>query len=195
MVQDCRCLIKERCATRSNQNSHLSLYAMHSALNVGLFPLIFFFSSLYYTDVASCLAVLVAYHVHLTRTASPASPSFLSDIMVVLVGIVALTIRQTNVFWVVLFMGGLEVVHIVKALQPDGPGSLRSEAKSADEPFWNYFHRYKRGDVHDPPVNLAWPDGRCPSVQKVCLNLEYSGNLQIFRQSGFARQCCHICRP
>ena len=174
MVQDCRHLIEERYAAGCNRNRHLSFYAIHAALNVGLFPLLFFFSGLYYTDVMSSLAVLVAYRVHLARTASATCPSFLSGIMVVLVGMISLTIRQTNVFWVVVFMGGLEMVHAVKTLELEEPGSLRSEAKAVDRQFWSYFDLYRRGDVHDPPVNLTWPDGTCTLDQNMSLGCEYS---------------------
>ncbi|OAQ98586.1 hypothetical protein LLEC1_08038 [Akanthomyces lecanii] len=132
-----------------------SQYAVHTAINVGLFPLIFFFGGLYYTDVLSTGVVLAAFANHLSRVGVDRS-SVLSDVGTVLLGVAALGMRQTNVFWVVVFMGGLEVVHAVKTLRPE----------RVDQPvmktLWRqcrYFAwRYSVGDIHDLPIHKAYPD-------------------------------------
>ena len=134
-----------------------SQYAVHTAFNIGLFPLLFFFSGLYYTDVVSTTVVLGAYLNHLSRVGRDKS-SFLSDILTMILGIAALFMRQTNVFWIVVYMGGLETVHAIKSLRVD----------RVDHPFFTtifeqlkyYAWRHSRGDVHDPPLGMSWPTGR-----------------------------------
>ncbi|KAH0598579.1 hypothetical protein MHUMG1_03881 [Metarhizium humberi] len=133
----------------------ISKYAVHTALNIALFPLLFFFSGLYYTDVISTAVVVGGYLNHLKRVGRDRS-SFVSDLITVLLGTLALLMRQTNVFWIVVWMGGLEAVHALKTLRP----------QHAEQPFMTtltdqvkfYAWRYSVGDIHDPPLNLAWPD-------------------------------------
>ncbi|UNI13274.1 glucosyltransferase [Purpureocillium takamizusanense] len=132
-----------------------SAYALHTAFNIALFPLLFFFSGLYYTDVLSTAVVVGAFLNHLKRVAQDRS-SFTSDLCTVAIGLLALLMRQTNVFWIVVFMGGLEAVHAVKTLRPE----------RADQPFMTtlgdqikYFAwRYSVGDIHDLPLRHAWHD-------------------------------------
>ena len=138
-----------------------SRYAIHSAFNIALCPVIFFFSGLYYTDVASTAVVLAAFLNSLKRMGRDKS-SFLSDLLTICLGILSLLMRQTNVFWVVVFLGGLEAVHAVKTLRP----------QRVDEPSINtvwgrikfFSWRYSLGDIHDPPSHASWEDGtRSPS--------------------------------
>ena len=77
----------------------LSKKEILQALNICLFPPLFFFYGLYYTDVISALLVLCAYERHLKHR----------TIFIVFFGACALTFRQTNIFWVAVFLGGLEV--------------------------------------------------------------------------------------
>ncbi|KID97897.1 Alpha-1,2 glucosyltransferase alg-10, partial [Metarhizium majus ARSEF 297] len=133
----------------------ISKYAVHTAFNIALFPLLFFFTGLYYTDVISTAVVVGGYLNHLKRVGRDRS-SFVSDLITVLLGTLALFMRQTNVFWTVVWMGGLEAVHALKTLRP----------QHVEQPFMTtltdqvkfYAWRYSVGDVHDPPLNLAWPD-------------------------------------
>ena len=69
----------------------------HTVLNMCLFPALFFFYALYYTDVASTFSVLYAYYCHLKKQKK----------RLFLAGLVSLWFRQTNIFWVAIFMGGL----------------------------------------------------------------------------------------
>ncbi|KAF5012902.1 hypothetical protein FDECE_1076 [Fusarium decemcellulare] len=132
-----------------------SQYALHTAFNIALFPLLFFFSGLYYTDVASTAAVLVAYLNHLRRLGRDES-SIPSDLLTIIFGALTLFFRQTNVFWAVVYMGGLEAVHAIKTLRPE----------RADQPYMStlteqinyYIWRYSVGDIHDPPLHMLWPD-------------------------------------
>jgi alpha-1,2-glucosyltransferase len=138
-----------------------SYYALHTGLNITLFPVLFFFSGLYYTDVASTLCVLVAYHNHLGRVQA-GGKSTINDLWTIFLGILALLMRQTNVFWVVVYMGGLEVVYAVKTLLPEPVDQPSATTLVAQIKF--FAARYTVGDVHDPPANLAWPDGMKPQT-------------------------------
>ncbi|KAK2599963.1 glucosyltransferase [Conoideocrella luteorostrata] len=142
-------------AHSSRRPKTISTYTIHTAFNIALFPLLFFFSGLYYTDVISTAVVVGSFLNHLKRVARDKS-SILSDLVTMLLGALTLFMRQTNVFWVVVWMGGLEAVHAVKSLRPE----------RVDQPFMItladqlkfYAWRYSVGDIHDPPLGLAWPD-------------------------------------
>lgn len=145
----------------ARSRASLSIYAIHSALNIALFPVIFLFSSLYYTDVMSTLFVLLAYLNHLLR--QPPYVSLLivrlvQDLLVVVLGVAALFMRQTNVFWVVVYMGGLEAVGALKTLNQGSTTAPAFSTLAQEAQF--YAGRYVKGDIHDPPLNLAWPDGQ-----------------------------------
>ncbi|KAJ4422933.1 glucosyltransferase [Gnomoniopsis sp. IMI 355080] len=153
----CRRLIEARLAERDSEGRQsrppyaLSVYAVHTGVNIALFPLLFFFSGLYYTDVFSTLAVLVAFWNHLERVGLGAK-GWRSDALVIVLGLGSLLMRQTNVFWVGMLMGGLEAVHIVKGMRPPPtrPGQFDRQTL-----IRFYLSRYSHGDVHDPPLNEA----------------------------------------
>ena len=134
-----------------------SQYGAHTALNIALFPLLFFFSGLYYTDVVSTLVVLGSFLNHLRRVSQDRA-SALSDLFTILLGISSLFMRQTNVFWTVVFMGGLEAVHAVKTLKPEHIEHPSSQT------LWEqcriYMWSWSVGEIHDPPLQVAWTDGR-----------------------------------
>ncbi|KAI3397358.1 hypothetical protein diail_10808 [Diaporthe ilicicola] len=154
-AMDCRRLIESRLGgqgERRPRTSSLSFHAVHTGMNIGLFPLLFFFSALYYTDVFSTLTVLLAFQNHLERV-SPRGRSWLNDFFVVFLGVVALFMRQTNVFWVVVFMGGLEAVEAAKAVpavrsQSPDQGDLMAKIRYS---AW----RSSLGEIHDPALDQA----------------------------------------
>lgn len=125
-------------------------------MNIALFPVIFFFSGLYYTDGASTLVVLLAYWVHLTR-APKAQPSFLSDLATIMLGLLALFMRQTNIFWVVVYMGGLEAVQAVKRLTSKTAARPQSDTIVDQVKF--HLSCYASGEVHDPSLDETTPIG------------------------------------
>jgi alpha-1,2-glucosyltransferase len=86
---------------------------LYRELNVMLFPLFFFFSALYYTDLFSALTVMVSYIFWGMGQSTATSSIVLCRMMHFLSGIVALATRQTNIFWVAIFLGGLQVVQTV----------------------------------------------------------------------------------
>ncbi|KAM0522561.1 hypothetical protein ACHAPE_002153 [Trichoderma viride] len=153
----CRKAIEARLhqAHSSASISSTSHYATHTAFNIALFPLLFFFSGLYYTDVVSTAVVLASFLNHLHRIGRDQS-SFLSDVMTIVLGLCSLTMRQTNVFWVVVFMGGLEAVHAVKSLQPKAV--VQPYMTSLSEQLLFFFKRWSVGHVHDLPLNMAYPE-------------------------------------
>jgi alpha-1,2-glucosyltransferase len=93
-------------------------------LNICLFPPLFFFSALYYTDVLALLVVVEAYIWDIKRTESSGGKKTWSDalsghvslqsLVFLVLGLIALVFRQTNIFWVSVFMGGLQVVRTLR---------------------------------------------------------------------------------
>ncbi|KAF2421518.1 hypothetical protein EJ08DRAFT_620018 [Tothia fuscella] len=128
----------------------------HTAANIALFPPLFFFSGLYYTDVASVAFVLLAYYRFLKSRERGFGNGF--DVLGAIVfGLIALAFRQTNFFWVAVFPAGLAVVGVATnagvgqekedEVEWDGDISLRFEQifKVAKE----------KGVVYDPKVENA----------------------------------------
>ncbi|KAI0186074.1 putative glucosyltransferase [Xylaria flabelliformis] len=153
LVLICRARLTPNLA-KSDTGRQVTTYDILTGINVALFPVLFFFSGLYYTDPASTLIVLLAYANHLTRVGT-AQPSFLNDVYSLGLGILALGFRQTNIFWVVVYMGGLEVVHAIKILNPAPVETPRFQTVSDQIRF--YAWRYSLGDIHDPSLSLAQP--------------------------------------
>ena len=85
-------------AIRQSEDWRVTLLDAHSAFNISLFPPLFFFSALYYTDVVSTLCVLQSYNVSL-QSRIPTVSSTASALQALAVGTAALCFRQTNIFW------------------------------------------------------------------------------------------------
>jgi alpha-1,2-glucosyltransferase len=98
-----------------------------------LCPLLFFFSALYYTDVLSAFVVMEAYrwYVYLGKSQDqsryPSSKysvhtlSSMSGVAIFLLGLFAMLVRQTNVFWVAVFLGGLQAVRTLTSCTHPAP--------------------------------------------------------------------------
>ncbi|KAK7715125.1 glucosyltransferase [Diaporthe eres] len=178
---DCRRLIETRLAERGERRprpSSLSFHAIHTGMNIGLFPLLFFFSALYYTDVFSTLMVLFAFQNHLERM-SPKGTPWRNDFFVVFLGVASLFMRQTNVFWVVVFLGGLEAIEAAKAVpavrpQPPSQGDLMANIK--------YFvGRSSLGEIHDPALDQAYLDDAFYCVVSIAIAV-ISNPLRVAKQ-------------
>ena len=89
---------------RTAENEPTDSSLGHTAVNICLFPLLFFFYALYYTDVISTLSVLFVYRFCLKR----------QRLRLLLAGLVSLWFRQTNIFWVTIFMGGLDLTRSIR---------------------------------------------------------------------------------
>ncbi|EFR00010.1 hypothetical protein MGYG_03017 [Nannizzia gypsea CBS 118893] len=126
-----------------------------SALNICLFPPVFFFSGLYYTDLAALIIVLETCNVDFPR--SPSANGYgavkgslrmtLRYLSLIILGLAALVFRQTNIFWVSVFLGGLQVANTLR--------SRSVECQSSD------IQRIAKGSwelnqLYDPPVAEAY---------------------------------------
>jgi alpha-1,2-glucosyltransferase len=131
---------------RARKSGHDSATLFHSVSNICLFPLLFFFSGLYYTDVCSVSFVLAVYQYHVRSLRDGATTRWMDAVMVFFVGIGALLMRQTNIFWVAVFLGGLHAVHQVKSQgRREADGSKASPNISEA--------------VYDPPISEAYLEG------------------------------------
>ena len=137
---------------RSNHDVQDSTYMVdvHSALNIALFPPLFFFSALYYTDVWSTLAVLLAFYAYLANSESIRTVTRYCS--AVSFGVFALLFRQTNIFWVAVFPAGLA---IVDALKKDAPSAKSDKA----DPVLAIQTAWKDGTIHDCSVQDAGLQG------------------------------------
>ena len=116
---------------KRGQKQALPQQLSHGTANMFLFPPLFFFCGLYYTDVISALSVLFAYYFYIKKQRT----------FLVVAGLASLFFRQTNIFWVAIFLGGLEVSRVL----PKGrPGA-------------------------DFPSQPTFPDVVCGSWQKSCV--------------------------
>lgn len=138
------------------------------AANIWLFPPLFFFSGLYYTDVQSAFWVLLAFQSFLgyqRRGFAQWSDAFSQFKF----GIIALLFRQTNIFWIAIFPAGLALIASAEQsssanLSPGHDQSLLDICKNS----WNNM------DVYDPPIYEAWLGGRLQNSNflKSCANLD-----------------------
>ncbi|KAK6519465.1 glucosyltransferase [Arthrobotrys megalospora] len=87
--------------------------AAQTAMNVALFPLLYFFNNLFYTDIWSTVFVLFAYRSYLLY--SPWTSAGWS--------LLSLFFRQTNILWTI-FLLLLSAIRILKRLHPPAPSSL-----------------------------------------------------------------------
>jgi alpha-1,2-glucosyltransferase len=132
--------------------------AVHTAVNICLFPPIFFFSSLYYTDVLSTFIVVKAYEHFLQERG--AQPKFTRGILTYLIGVMALLMRQTNIFWVAIFMGGLELARAFHKVLFFVEGGEDYQRKGSYNEFVELCYR---GAFHDPKLEQAGATGNFSS--------------------------------
>lgn len=122
---------------KTGSRRHYNAWDIHTAFNTCLFPVIFFFSGLYYTDLISIHLVLQSYANSFQKPNQQKSWSSL--VLLCLNGLLSLGTRQTNVFWVAVFLGGLE---LVQCFPKRATGTVRDIADVANT-AWN------DGFVHD----------------------------------------------
>lgn len=131
-----------------------------TALNICMFPPLFFFSGLYYTDLAALLIVLHVYGHDLQRQCDAANagpgPTFRNIFsretsLVVMLGLLALLFRQTNIFWVAVFLGGLQVIRTLK--------NFNAECK-ATEMATIARSSWELRQIYDPPISEAYFEGK-----------------------------------
>ena len=106
--------------------------------------------------------MLAAFLNHLKRVSCSTSgkePSLVSGVWTLMLGNLTLAMRQTNVFWAVVFMGGLEAVQVVKSMKPP---SVKEAVKGASplDCLRDFFWRSSVGEVHDEKLSDAWIEGK-----------------------------------
>ncbi|OAX85121.1 hypothetical protein ACJ72_00493 [Emergomyces africanus] len=161
-----KCIQKGKISDYSNQDNPAAVNCRErwernlTALNICLFPPLFFFAGLYYTDLAALLIVVEVYICDLGRNrvrdtqlypggkgnTQSTAVRLWRNVRFLVVGLLALMFRQTNIFWVAVFLGGLQVV--------DKLHRVTSDCQSTD------VVRIVRGSwelhqLYDPPVNEA----------------------------------------
>jgi alpha-1,2-glucosyltransferase len=105
-----------------HQGTGSSLWSLaHTAINICLFPPLFFFSALYYTDIASLLFVLLSYNAVLLTYQRP-SQKLGSVLLQLFYGLGALLLRQTNVFWVAIFPAGIAALKLYESSEKSYQG-------------------------------------------------------------------------
>lgn len=116
----------------------------HAAINVCLFPPLFFFYGLYYTDVLSAVSVLLVYKYFLVERHSA---------VIIAAGLLSLLFRQTNVLWVAIFLGGLAFCRTISKRQQGA--NLFNEPTLLDilQASWQHASAY------DPPISEASFEG------------------------------------
>ncbi len=127
---------------------------IHTTINVYLFPPLFFFHGLYYTDVLSAVSVLYAYRCYLAGQRNK----------VIFAGLLSLLFRQTNIFWVSVFLGGLELCRAIPKGRPDIEFPSQSTFYDVLEGSWQHASAY------DPLISQACFEGHSgtPVLQKYC---------------------------
>ena len=86
-------------------------------------------------------------------------------------GLLSLLFRQTNIFWVAIFLGGLEVVRVIKETQP-------KEQMFEEESTWSAVIQgaWTGGQLYDPlvsgsvcaPFEGIWPFVSLQKLAKQC---------------------------
>ncbi|GAM87218.1 hypothetical protein ANO11243_052400 [Dothideomycetidae sp. 11243] len=120
-----------------DQHPHAT-HQIHVAFNIALFPPLFFFSALYYTDIAAVISVLLCWN-HFLHCHDGGYPSVVQDLTTVLLGLFSLTFRQTNIFWVFIFPAAILLISRIDVGLDDPEG--------------------KEEILADPPVREAYADG------------------------------------
>ena len=127
---------------------------VHTVVNIMLFPPLFFFYGLYYTDILSVRSVLIVYYYHLDHRRGSS---------IAAAGLIALAFRQTNVFWVAIYIGGLELQRVLPRrielnYSPNYKEWLQDD--SSDSSFWAIMKRsWISGRVYDPAMSDASMEG------------------------------------
>ena len=142
--------------------------ASHNALNVTLFPPLFFFSALYYTDVASTLSV-VAFYCYFLYSHENAPRTVTRNVVLVLLGLASLLFRQTNIFWVAVFPAGIGLVHELDRGHQVVKDSVHRRVEGFGDTLLSVARTtWKMEVVYDPSVPDAAMEGATRNVPVSC---------------------------
>ncbi|KAM3076787.1 glucosyltransferase [Clarireedia jacksonii] len=157
---DCRNLIvsgqDQKTAFKNSKNAAktsrtISIDTLHTAFNMALFPPLFFFSGLYYTDILSTCMVLKIYKTFLEGRDRKGRKFFQSYLW----GMISLTMRQTNIFWAAIFMGGMETVRTLQNPLPSASVHERERLQSLQSFVKARWNEALHGMVFDVPLRSA----------------------------------------
>ena len=141
--------------------------AAHSALNIALLPPLFFFSALYYTDVASTLSVMLCFYPLICSDESAVNQVWWHLRLFVL-GLVSLTFRQTNIFWVAVFPAAAVVLRELDQGHVLVKESMYNKSKGFGDTMASVARTSWKMDVlYDPPVRDASMEGRIAQNHQV----------------------------
>nr|POF16514.1 dol-p-glc:glc(2)man(9)glcnac(2)-pp-dol alpha-1,2-glucosyltransferase [Quercus suber] len=160
----CLCLLVYAVARTYPVRHARSPFAQHNALNIALFPPLFFFTALYYTDVASTFSVLLFYLAFL-RSYQKARPTLAQKVLLVLLGLISLWFRQTNIFWVAIFPAGVVLVHELD----QGHNAIKDSMHRGSQGFGDSIYSviktsWKMNVVYSPAVQGAWCEGKAHHI-------------------------------
>ncbi|KAK4610058.1 Dol-P-Glc:Glc(2)Man(9)GlcNAc(2)-PP-Dol alpha-1,2-glucosyltransferase [Fulvia fulva] len=140
----------------NNESGPMSqILTYHSSLNIVLFPPIFFFSALYYTDIASTLSVMASYWYFLIQLSNKET-TFTGTMIQVVLGIISLTFRQTNIFWVAVGPAALTaIVELDRGHRVVKDSMYRRTQGFGDTTYSVAKTSWKMDVIYDPPAKDA----------------------------------------
>lgn len=143
---------------------HGTFSAAHSALNIALLPPLFFFSALYYTDVASTLSVMLCFYPLICSDERTSDKSAVKQIWwhlrLFVLGLVSLTFRQTNIFWVAVLPAAAVVLRELDQGHELVKESMYNKSKGFGDTMLNVARASWKMDVlYDPSVRDASMEG------------------------------------
>ena len=146
------------------EGGHGTFSAAHSALNIALLPPLFFFSALYYTDVASTLSVMLCFYPLICSDERASDKSAVKQVWwhlrLFVLGLVSLTFRQTNIFWVAVFPAAAVVLRELDQGHELVKESMYNKSKGFGDTMTNVARTSWKMDVlYDPPVRDASMEG------------------------------------
>lgn len=136
-----------------------SWLSSHSALNTALLPPLFFFSALYYTDVASTLSVLMCFYPLICSDESEVKQIWW-HLRLFFLGLVSLSFRQTNIFWVAVFPAVAVLFRELDQGHEVIKESMFNRSKGFGDTYFNVAKTsWKMEVLYDPPVRDASAEG------------------------------------
>ncbi|XP_033744747.1 putative Dol-P-Glc:Glc(2)Man(9)GlcNAc(2)-PP-Dol alpha-1,2-glucosyltransferase [Pecten maximus] len=137
--------------------------AATKATTLTIFPVMYFFTFLYYTDPGSIFFVLMMYYFHIQRY----------KLLAAMMGVAAILFRQTNIIWVV-FVAGLSTQNCIM----DWMKMEESDLKSHDGNDLRVLRRF---------ISLVWTNLKKPTlIFDLLLNIIRSTFWYICVGAGFA---------
>lgn len=150
-----------------------SILTYHSAFNVVLFPPLFFFSALYYTDVPSTLSVTIFYWYFL-RMLEAKKQTLTGYVVQVALGASSLMFRQTNIFWVAIAPAALTIIIELDRGHRVARESMYRRAQGFGDSTMSVAKTSWKMDVlYDPPVRDAFIEGKHSSYDVRSDNIAY----------------------